>query len=481
MAIAPHWHTLAQIFAERMLNSMAEGIAIALFGWILLRALGRQNSSTRFAVWFSALAVIAALPFFGSMTAGAVSSPTLATHSAIRLPAACSVDLFLLWALIAGAGLARIAFGFWQLRKLRQSCAAIEPGSLHPLLRESLHKFGLRKFGLNKFGLKKFGSVRQLQVCTSDRVRVPTAIGFLHPAIVIPAWVLRELSPVELNAVLLHELAHLRRRDDWTNLAQRIVRALLFFHPAVWWIGHSLSLEREMACDDFVLASNPNPRAYAQCLVSVAEKSFLRRSFSLAQAAVGRMRQTTQRGARILDANRPGATRVWKPALALIAAFSAVCLISLPRAPRLVAFEERSPHVSASALKLPPVLAAESAGAPARMIPATFHIPASGTVLARNTLVRTSKTQHRSHADFTQPAAIPAKATQPEQVSAHVVLTSSEISSEDAIGTSSVLLLMQTEQVDASGQMIWSVAVWRLTVFHPVDRQLQKGITPKST
>jgi hypothetical protein len=95
--------------------------------------------------------------------------------------------------------------------------------------------------------------------------------------------------------------------------------------------------------------------------------------------------------------------------------------------------------------------------------------------------VRTSKTQHRSHADFTQPAAIPAKATQPEQVSAHVVLTSSEISSEDAIGTSSVLLLMQTEQVDASGQMIWSVAVWRLTVFHPVDRQLQKGITPKST
>ncbi len=195
MAIAPHWHALAQLFAERMLNSIAEGIAIALFGWILLRALGRQNSSTRFAVWFSALAVIAALPFCESLTASAAASPALATHSALRLPAAWAIDLFLLWALVAGTGLARIAFGFWQLRKLRRSCVAIESGNLHPLLRESL-----QKFGLNKLSMKNFGSVRQLEVCTSDRVRVPTAIGFLHPAIVIPSWALRELSPVELNA-----------------------------------------------------------------------------------------------------------------------------------------------------------------------------------------------------------------------------------------------------------------------------------------
>jgi hypothetical protein len=279
---------------------------------------------------------------------------------------------------------------------------------------------------------------------------------------------------------LLHELAHLRRRDDWTNLAQRIVRALLFFHPAVWWIGHSLSLEREMACDDFVLASNPNPRAYAQCLVSVAEKSFLRRSLSLAQAAVGRMQQTTQRVARILDANRPGATRVWKPAFALVAAFSAVCLISMPRAPRLVAFEEKVPAISASALQAPPVFA-ESAAAPAKMVPATFHTPASrNTVSARNTLARTAKPQRQNHADFTPAAAVPARLMQPEQVSAHVVLTSSEISSVGVSGASSVLFLMRTEQV-ASGQIIWSVAVWRVTLFHPVDRQIQKGITPKST
>jgi beta-lactamase regulating signal transducer with metallopeptidase domain len=335
-----------------------------------LRALGRQNSSTRFAVWFSVLVTIAAWPFFESMTFTA-SSPIATARSAIHLPVSWALDLFLLWAMIAAAGLARIGFGFWQLRKLRQSCAAIEPGSLPLVLRDTLNQFS---------------SGRRFEICTSGRVRVPTAIGFFKPAIVIPSWALQELSAVELNAVVLHELAHLRRWDDWTNLAQKILRALLFFHPAVWWIGRSLSLEREMACDDFVLASNPNPRAYAQCLVSVAEKSFLHRSLSLAQAAVGRMRQTAQRVARILDADRRGATRVWKPALFLVAVFSAVCVISLPRTPKLVAFEEELPSFSASASKATPVLPVESAGvgARARMIPAALHTRVSSAALGIN-------------------------------------------------------------------------------------------------
>jgi beta-lactamase regulating signal transducer with metallopeptidase domain len=472
MAIAPHWYALAQIFSERMLNSMAEGIAIALFGWILLRALGRQNSSTRFAVWFSALVAIAALPFFANNSVSASTSFIARTHSAIRLPISWSLDLFVLWAVIAGLGLARIGFGFWQLHKLRQSCAAIEPGGLHPILRDTLNKFG---------------SSRQLEVCTSDRVRVPTAAGFIKPAIIIPLWALQELSPIELNSVLLHELAHLRRWDDWTNLAQRILRALLFFHPAVWWIGHGLTLEREMACDDFVLASNPNPRAYAQCLVSIAEKSFLRHSLSLAQAVVSRMRQTTQRVARILDANRPGATRVWMPALGLVAAFSAVCLVSLPHAPRLVAFEEKLPNVAASTDKAPPVPLVDSAGAQAKMIPATFHTSVSNAALARNgvrpkdVLAQVVRQRHRNTKQDVTPAAVPAMLVQPQPDSQRLVRTSFNASSNNISGSNSLLLVMQTEEVDDSGSMVWSISVWRLTVFHPVDHQLRKGVIPKST
>jgi len=99
------------------------------------------------------------------------------------------------------------------------------------------------------------------------------ATGFFRPMIVIPAWALGELSTEELKVVLLHEAAHLERWDDWTNLTQKVLRALFFFHPVVWWLESKLALEREMACDDLVVAATSSPRAYAECLVSLAEKS----------------------------------------------------------------------------------------------------------------------------------------------------------------------------------------------------------------
>ena len=96
----------------------------------------------------------------------------------------------------------------------------------------------------------------------------------MKPVVVVPGWVMQELSADELNQILLHELAHLRRWDDWTNLAQKVVKALFFFHPAVWWIEKRVSLEREMACDDAVIAETASPRAYAECLTHLAERTF---------------------------------------------------------------------------------------------------------------------------------------------------------------------------------------------------------------
>ena len=124
------------------------------------------------------------------------------------------------------------------------------------------------------------------------------------------------------------------RKDDWTNLIQKILGALLFFHPAVWWIEKKLALEREMACDDLVLAQTTSPRAYAECLVSLAEKSFLRRGLALAQAAVDRVRNVSLRVTRILDVNRPQATRVWGPAPILVGGVSLACLMALSIRPR---------------------------------------------------------------------------------------------------------------------------------------------------
>jgi hypothetical protein len=139
--------------------------------------------------------------------------------------------------------------------------------------------------------------------------------------------------------VVLHELAHLDRWDDWTNLAQKLIRAALFFHPAVWWIDSRLSIEREMACDDVVLAHATSPRGYAGCLVTLAEKSFVRRPLEFAHAAVSRVKETAQRIARILNGEQRTVTPVWRPALAASAAFSLLCVVAVRHTSQLVRFD----------------------------------------------------------------------------------------------------------------------------------------------
>jgi beta-lactamase regulating signal transducer with metallopeptidase domain len=326
--------TIAEASASRIVECLIEGTLIAVCAALALRLRRQHNSGTRFAIWFSALMAIAALPFL----AGAFSSipalhaavlPTSIHHSAITLPAAWALYLFAAWAVIATLSLSRVALSLYHVHALRKHCVAINSTQVDPLLRATLNH------------------ASSIALCTSDQVQVPTAIGFFQPAIVIPSWLLDDLSAQELNQILLHELAHLRRRDDWTNLIQKVVKALFFFHPAVWWIEKKISLEREMACDDAVLAATSQPRAYAECLAHLAEKTFLRRtlvqkSIALAQAALGRMRHTTLRVAEILNPNRERTAKpTWKPALSLIAAFAVGSVVLASREPHLIAFSGR--------------------------------------------------------------------------------------------------------------------------------------------
>lgn len=335
------FNNIAYASASRIVDCVVEGSLVAAFADLLLRAARRWNSGTRFAVWFCALTAVAALPFFGAMFAGmfgsvgwshgAVPSPAALTRPEVMLPGSWASWLFGTWAGIAAIGLARVVVGLWRLRGLRQRCIQVDLALLDDELQETLTRFSLSN------------RTRSPVLCVSERVSVPTVIGFVNPTVVIPPWLMNELSPSELKQVLLHELAHLQRWDDWTNLAQKILKALMFFHPAVWWIEKQLSLEREMACDDVVIAETANPRAYAECLTHLAEKSFVRRSLALAQAALGRIRQTSLRVAQILDTDQVRTSRSsWRPAMALVAAFAFVSAIGISRAPKLVGFENNS-------------------------------------------------------------------------------------------------------------------------------------------
>lgn len=338
-------HAVARISVEQMLYCLIEGTLLAFLVGTLLKMLPRRNSGTRFVVWFSALVATLILPFLSGaaktaklMTSSAQSS---AAKPALVISSSWSLYIFGAWAVIAALALARVAVGMWQLRRLRRNCTEIPLIELDPSIRGML---------------QEFQQSRAVSLCVSDQVQVPTALGFSKPAVVVPAWLLKEVGTAELKQVLFHELTHLRRRDDWTNLVQKIIKALLFFHPSVWWIEAKLSLEREMACDDAVLARTPNAYDYAQCLTKMAEKSFLRRQAIMAQAAVNRMRQLSLRVTQILDTKRPGSTRLWWPAVPLVMMVASLCVVPGRHASSLIAFEDDAqPAVSTSAVSIAPL------------------------------------------------------------------------------------------------------------------------------
>ncbi len=98
--------------------------------------------------------------------------------------------------------------------------------------------------------VERSGVRRAVEALASVRVEVPTVVGWLRPTILIPATKLARLSARQVEAILAHELAHIHRFDYVVNLGQVVVEALLFFHPAVWWISRRVRVEREHCCDD---------------------------------------------------------------------------------------------------------------------------------------------------------------------------------------------------------------------------------------
>jgi beta-lactamase regulating signal transducer with metallopeptidase domain len=111
---------------------------------------------------------------------------------------------------------------------------------------------------------------RRVAVAVCDRIAAPVLIGILRPIILLPPAALTGYSPDEIEMVLLHELAHVRRWDNLVNLLQRVVESLLFFHPAVWLISSWVRRERESCCDALVVTRTDRPHAYAELLVALA-------------------------------------------------------------------------------------------------------------------------------------------------------------------------------------------------------------------
>jgi bla regulator protein blaR1 len=99
----------------------------------------------------------------------------------------------------------------------------------------------------------------------------PGVVGFLRPILLLPEGIAEYLTPRQLEAVLAHELCHIRRRDNLTSAIHMIVEAIFWFHPLVWWIGARLVEERERACDEAVLSLGSEPQVYAEGVLNVCK------------------------------------------------------------------------------------------------------------------------------------------------------------------------------------------------------------------
>lgn len=234
-------------------DSVLIGAVVSLVA-LAVTHLPRQSASTRFATWLAALAIVScgaplAAFFPNTVTVIATGTPTGAADRTLLL--------LEVWALIAAAGLLRIAASFVAIINLkRRAVADVRLQSLIDSLAPARRVRGLIT--------KHHGS--------------PCFAGFGRPAIIVPSSVAAALDDETLLRILAHELAHAARRDDWSVLVQRVARAVLFFNPAVILIARRMELERELACDEHAATRAGDVAEYVKSICRLAELALAART-----------------------------------------------------------------------------------------------------------------------------------------------------------------------------------------------------------
>lgn len=156
---------------------------------------------------------------------------------------------------------------------------------------------------------KQMGILQTVRLLESLQIDTPMVIGWLRPVVLLPTSLLTGLSPAELDAVLAHELAHIRRYDYLVNLLQTFTETLLFYHPAVWLLSRRIRVEREYCCDDVAISVCGNRVSYARALAAVEAS---RQTPQLAMSFLGRSRNMTlNRVRRIMGVPVVGMPNAW--------------------------------------------------------------------------------------------------------------------------------------------------------------------------
>ncbi len=305
--------TIVPLVLTVLLEAAWQPLVIAAITWAVLRSMRNTNAATRHAIWLCSFAAATLLPVAtAAVLAGGVPPVALTastprySHVQIALAPWLIVTLLAVWTTIAAASLVRLLHGLRRITTLKRASAELAidvPG----------------------------GAVR---VGISDAIDVPVAIGLFDSTILLPKNLILNLDRDDLDRILLHEFAHLRRKDDWTNLIQHVVQAVLFFSPGIHWIAAQANLEREVACDDWVLERTQASLPYARCLARIVERVAWPPRAVAAPGAFNTRRHISIRIERILSRRRNAGVRVALfPAVAGAAAsfaFTVLCATVSP-------------------------------------------------------------------------------------------------------------------------------------------------------
>ena len=334
--LAPY-HGVVALLIEYFVDALWMGAAAVALTTIVLRVWKPLDAAARYAVWYVALIVIAVgplatiavqrwhdpllvtisveQPHVPARTDVLLTGPAPWTHAptGVALPEAVGFILIAAW-LVAGAiGAVRILAGAVVLARLKRDALPLSPE----------RRAG---FPLWRARAEAAGTLRS-RLCVSDRVDVPLAVGLFDGMVVVPKHVLDAFEPGDIDRFVLHELAHLDRRDDWTALVQRLVQTVQFFNPAAHFIARRLDLEREIACDDRVVAATQDVRSYAVGLTRMAESTAWPHRGLATPAIFVTRKQLSLRVEQLLASRRLVAPRIVL-APAVVALVVSVCVVA---------------------------------------------------------------------------------------------------------------------------------------------------------